>query len=73
MQGGPEPDALMARLTGARRPDDAALVAVVAAIAGFFTLQAVAPPPPGLPTLRAFQAAQGAVARAWLARLTRLE
>ena len=73
MQGGPEPDALMARLIGARRPDDAALVAVVAAIAGFFTLQAVAPPPPGLPTLRAFQADQGAVARAWLARLTGLE
>ena len=73
MQGGPEPDALMARLTGARRPADAALTAVVAAIAGFFTVQAVAPPPPGLPTLRAFQAAQGAVARRWLARRTGLK
>lgn len=67
MQGGPKPEDLMARLTGPRRPDDEALTAVVAAIAGFFTIQAVAPPPPGLPTLRAFQAAQGAVARAWLA------
>ena len=73
MQGGPDPDTLMSRLTGSRAPDDAALTAVVAAIAGFFTIQAVAPPPPGLPTLRAFQAAQGAVARTWLARRTGLE
>ncbi len=73
MQGGPVPDALMGRLTGSRAPDEAALTAVVAAIAGYFTIQAVAPPPPGLPTLRAFQAAQGAVARAWLARRTGLE
>ena len=72
MQGGPTPDALMGRLTGSRAPDDAALTAVVAAIAGFFTIQAVAPPPPGLPTLRAFQAAQGAVARSWLAGRTGL-
>ncbi len=72
MQGGPAPDALMGRLAGARAPDDAALTAVVAAIAGFFTIQAVAPPPPGLPTLRAFQAAQGAVARAWLSQRTGL-
>jgi hypothetical protein len=37
-------------------------------VAGFFTRQALLPPPPGLPTLRAFQRAQGEVARAWLAR-----
>lgn len=67
MQGGPEPDATLARCPGAP-PDPAALTAVTAAIAGFFTWQALAPPPPGLPTLRPFQAAQGAVARRWLAR-----
>jgi hypothetical protein len=27
------------------------------------------PPPPGIPTVRAFQAAQGAIARQWLAGL----
>jgi len=35
-----------------------------------FTRQALLPPPPGLPTVRAFQAAQGQVARAWLAART---
>jgi hypothetical protein len=40
---------------------------VRAAVAGFFTVCALEPPPPGLPTLRPFQAAQAEVARAWLA------
>jgi hypothetical protein len=31
------------------------------------SVAALRPPPPGLPTLREFQAAQGAVARRWLA------
>ena len=41
--------------------------AELAAVAGFFTARALEPPPPGLPTLRPFQAAQAEVARAWLA------
>jgi len=45
-------------------------VDVVAAIAGYFTRQSLQPPPPGLPTVRAFQAAQGVVARDWLALRT---
>jgi hypothetical protein len=45
----------------------ASVDAVLAAFAGFFTWNALQPPPPGLPTLRAFQAAQGEVARRWLA------
>ena len=49
----------------AARADD--VTAAVAAIAGYFTYGALQPPPPGLPTLRAFQAAQGVHARAWLA------
>ncbi len=44
--------------------------AVLASIAGFFTHRALLPPAPGLPGLREFQAAQGEVARAWLARRT---
>jgi len=41
----------------------------VAAVAGFFTSRALQPPPPGLPTVRAFQAAQGEVTRRWVADL----
>ena len=39
----------------------------LAALAGYFTRQSLLPSPPGLPTVRSFQAAQGAVARRWLA------
>ena len=50
---------------------DRDVVAVlVAAFGGFLVSHSLQPPPPGLPTLRAFQAAQGAVALAWLRRLT---
>lgn len=70
MQGGPPPDALLMGHPAARAADPAALTAAVAAVAGFFTQRALQPPPPGLPTVRAFQAAQGAVARAWLAQRT---
>lgn len=72
MQGGPSPAALLARHPAARTADPAAVTATVAAIAGFFTYQALLEPPPGLPTLRAFQAAQGRAARAWLAERTGL-
>ena len=69
MQGGPEPDALLARSPVGRdtRPD--AVRALVCAMAGFFTERSLAPPPPGLPTIRAFQAAQAEVTRRWLASL----
>jgi aminoglycoside phosphotransferase (APT) family kinase protein len=70
MQGGPSPEALLARHPAARTADPAAITAAVAAVAGFFTWQATLLPPPGLPTLRAFQAAQGRVARRWLAERT---
>lgn len=72
MQGGPSPESLIARHPAALAADPAAITATVAAIAGFFTYQALLEPPPGLPTLRAFQNAQGAVARAWLAERTGL-
>jgi aminoglycoside phosphotransferase (APT) family kinase protein len=70
MQGGPSPEELFARYLAGRTVDPAAVNAVIAAIAGFFTSQALQPPPPGLPTLRAFQEAQGAVARRWLVERT---
>jgi hypothetical protein len=67
LQVGPAPEALMARMYPAAPLDG--VRAVVAALAGFFTRAALAPPPPGLPTLRAHQAAHGAETRKWLARL----
>jgi aminoglycoside phosphotransferase (APT) family kinase protein len=69
MQGGPQlPELLALSRDGAGVPRGS-LTAVLCALAGYFTRQALLPSPPGLPTLRAFQAAQGAVARGWLAEL----
>lgn len=69
MQGGPDPAELMARSAAARQAGQRALTAVVCAMAGYLTARSLQPPPPGLPTVRAFQAAQGKVARRWLASL----
>jgi aminoglycoside phosphotransferase (APT) family kinase protein len=70
MQGGPDPEWLVERVPSAANVDPDAMAAMVAAIAGYFTYQATLPVPPGLPTIRAFQEAQGIPARAWLRRLT---
>jgi hypothetical protein len=51
-----------------RRVDAGAVTAVLAAIAGFFVSVSLEPAPPGLPTLRGFQLAQGRAALAWLRR-----
>jgi aminoglycoside phosphotransferase (APT) family kinase protein len=67
MQGGPPPEKLIARHPACQTADPDAITAAVAAVAGFFTHRAMQPPPPGLPTVRAFQAAQGVVARRWVA------
>jgi aminoglycoside phosphotransferase (APT) family kinase protein len=69
MQGGPEPAELLARSGAGREVNREALAPVVCALAGYFTASALASPPPGLPTLRRFQAAQGEVTRGWLAAL----
>jgi aminoglycoside phosphotransferase (APT) family kinase protein len=70
MQGGPGPQELVARYGPARDADPEALDAVIAAVAAYFIAGSLQPPSPGLPTLRAFQAAQGEVARTWLAERT---
>jgi aminoglycoside phosphotransferase (APT) family kinase protein len=70
MQGGPDPEWVLGRAQSAHGADPAAVTAAVAGIAGYFTRQALLPAPPGLPTVRAFQAAQGEHARAWLRRRT---
>lgn len=69
MQGGPEPPELLARSRAGRAASPDALRAVVCALAGYFTERSLAPPPPGLPTVRRFQAAQAEVTRRWLATL----
>jgi len=69
MQGGPGPAALLARSRAGRDASREALAAIVCALAGYFTERSLQPPPPGLPTVRRFQAAQGEVTRRWLATL----
>ncbi|HKV89049.1 MAG TPA: aminoglycoside phosphotransferase family protein, partial [Candidatus Dormibacteraeota bacterium] len=68
MQGGPRPEDFLRRFDVRASPNE--VNAVLGALAGFFVSRSLEPPPPGLPTLRAFQAAQGEVAIAWLSDRT---
>jgi aminoglycoside phosphotransferase len=70
MQGGPQPEEVLAGHPVMRGTDPAAVTAVVGALAGMFVWLAGRPEPPGLPTLRGFQRAQGEVALTWLRRRT---
>ena len=70
MQGGPPPEQVIVRHPACHKAGPTAITAAVASVAGFFTHRALQPPPPGLPTVRAFQAAQGVIAREWLAQRT---
>ena len=65
MQGGPPPDEVLT-IIGADHVEADLLDPIVCSIAGFFSVRALEPPPPGIPTVRAFQAAQGRVAVRWL-------
>jgi len=69
MQGGPDPESLLRRFdVGGVAPE--AIDAVLCSLAGYFVIRSLAPAPAGLPTLRAFQAAQGRQAIAWLRERT---
>ncbi|MEV7804751.1 aminoglycoside phosphotransferase family protein [Microbispora sp. NPDC088329] len=70
MQGGPPPAEVFDGHPVAAKADGDAVTAVLAAVTGFFLQRGSLPPPPGLPTLRAFQLAQGRAALAWLRRRT---
>jgi hypothetical protein len=70
LEGGPMPEELLALHPPSAAAEPEVVSALVAAVAGFFIEGSLRSPPPGLPTLRAFQAAQGNVARAWLQRRT---
>ena len=69
MQDGPQPDDFMSHfdLSHVSRED---FEAILCSVAGYFVIHAFDPPPPGLPTVRAFQAAQGKVALEWLRKRT---
>jgi len=69
MQGGPEPADLLALSAAGRGVDAQALAATVCAVAGYLTYRSLQPAPAGLPTVRAFQAGLGQIARRWLAGL----
>jgi hypothetical protein len=71
LEGGPLPEELLSRHGASRRSDADAVSVLLAAVSGFFVSHSLDPAPPGLPTLRAFQAAQGEVALAWLRRRRR--
>jgi aminoglycoside phosphotransferase (APT) family kinase protein len=66
LAAGPPPQEILAAHPLAAGADPAAITAVVAALAGYFTRQARRPAPAGIPAVRAFQAAQGRVALDWL-------
>ena len=69
MQGGPELADLLTLSAAGRSADPRQVAAMVCALGGYFTYQSLQPAPTGLPTVRAFQAAQGEVTRRWLAQL----
>jgi Phosphotransferase enzyme family len=70
LEGGPRPEELLARHGPSRAADPHVVTVLLAAVSGYFVLHSLRPPPPGLPTLRPFQAAQGEVALDWLRRRT---
>jgi aminoglycoside phosphotransferase (APT) family kinase protein len=73
LDGGPPPAEVLASTPLGRSAEPEAVDAFVVALAGYFTRNSLQPAPPGLPTLRPFQAAQGAIARTWAAERLRLE
>jgi hypothetical protein len=69
MQGGPKPEELL-RMVPLGEVDEFAINAVVASMTGYFLGHSRRPPPQGIPTVRAFQAAQGDIALTWLRERT---
>ena len=61
---------LLGRFAATRTASAEGITALVCAFAGLMQHRMRQPPPPGMPTVRAFQASQGAVAVAWLADRT---
>jgi Phosphotransferase enzyme family len=71
LNGGPPPEQVLASHPLAQSADPDDVTTAVAALAGMWVSLARKPDPPGIPTLRAFQRAHGAVALDWLAQRLR--
>ena len=56
----------MASSRSGRAASPHAVTALVCALAGYLTESSLQPPPLGLPTIRAFQAAHATITRHWL-------
>ncbi|WP_319462438.1 phosphotransferase [Micromonospora sp. RTP1Z1] len=67
LHGGHDTEALLRGLPLTAGVDPAALTGVLAGLAGYFLDAARQPPPLGIPTVRAFQRAQGDALLPWLA------
>ncbi|WP_416969202.1 phosphotransferase [Streptomyces sp. 4F14] len=65
-QGGPDPEEVFTAHPLGRTADRDAVTTALAALTGYFLHNATKPAPPGLPTLRPFQQAQGEAALEWL-------
>lgn len=70
MQGGPPAAGIAAEHPVFAGADPAAVTSVLAALTGYFLRQSMQPAPAGLPTLRAFQRAQGIAVLPWLVERT---
>ncbi|MET8833001.1 phosphotransferase [Micromonospora sp. NPDC004540] len=68
VHGGHDPEALLAARPLTAEVDHADVTGVLAGFTGFFLDGARQPPPPGIPTVRAFQRLQGDALLPWLAR-----
>jgi hypothetical protein len=66
LDGGPTIDELVTRSPQTREAEPTHLASVASAVASFFIEGSTRPPPPGLPTVRAFQRRQGDVLLDWL-------
>ncbi|GGM48912.1 hypothetical protein GCM10011608_37270 [Micromonospora sonchi] len=66
LHGGHDTEALLRRLPVIADVDPEAITGLYAGLAGFFTDRARRPPPPGIPTVRAFQRAQSEAVLNWL-------
>ncbi|XCM34383.1 phosphotransferase [Streptomyces parvus] len=70
MQGAPDAVSLLDQHLFARGADPEDVTTVLIAAAGYFLRQSVQAPPPGLPTVRDFQRAQGQAALHWVRERT---
>jgi aminoglycoside phosphotransferase (APT) family kinase protein len=66
LDGGPPPEEVLRSTRFAQPTWSDTIDAFLVALAGYFTRNSLEPAPPGLPTLRPFQAAQGVVTRQWI-------